>query len=52
LVLFVYIGLNLVRTTLFESTPRIWYENIPHPDAVMLIIDAIEAARLDEDLVK
>jgi hypothetical protein len=52
LVLFVYIGLNLLRHIFFSKTPKIWYENIPQPDAVLLVIDAIEAARLDDDLVK
>lgn len=52
LVLFVYIGLNLLRKIFFNRTPKIWHENIPQPDSVLLILDAIESARLDDDLVK
>ena len=47
-----YIGLNLLRKIFFGNTPKIWYENIPQPDSVLLILDAIEASRLDGDLVK
>jgi hypothetical protein len=51
-VLFVYIGLNLLRKIFFGRTPNIWHENIPQADAVLLVADAIEVARLDNDLVK
>lgn len=42
----------MLRKTFFGNTPTIWYTYIPESDAVLLIVDAIELARLDEDLVK
>lgn len=53
IVIFVYIGLNLLRKTIFfGNTPAIWYTYIPEPDSVQLIIESIEMAQSDRDLIK
>lgn len=52
LILFVGVGYNLIRKTIFGKTPFIWNTNIPDPDRLLVILDAIEYARFERDLVK
>jgi hypothetical protein len=48
----VYIGFNFLRSLFFGQTPKIWYTNIPSPDKIIVILDALEYARLEGDLVR
>lgn len=51
-IIFVYLGLNFARNTFFGNTPYIWNKNIPKPDNLLVILDAIEYARFEGDLVR
>jgi hypothetical protein len=50
--IFVYVGINFARRTFFGKTPSIWNTTIPEPDNLLVILDAIEYARLEGDLVR
>lgn len=50
--LFVVVGFNLVRKSLFGQTHMIWNSNVPEPDKILVLIDAIEYARFEGDLVR
>jgi hypothetical protein len=51
-VIFVYVGMNFARRSFFGKTPSIWYKTIPEPDNLLVMLDAIEYARLEGDLVR
>ena len=51
-IIFVYVGLNLLRQKMFGQTVRIWYTFIPRPDLILIIIDAIYYARYEKDTLK
>lgn len=52
ILLFVYVGMNTLRKMFFGKIPMIWNKTIPEPDKVLVILDAIEYARFEEDLIK
>jgi len=52
IILFVYVGMNTLRKIFFGKIPMIWNKTIPEPDKVQVILDAIEYARFEEDLIK
>lgn len=52
IIIFVAVGLNIVRGKMFNQTSMIWNVNIPEPDKVIAILDAIEFARFEQDFVK
>lgn len=52
MILFVYVGLNILRKIIFGQTPSIWNKNIPDPDRLIVLLDALEYARLENDLVR
>jgi Piezo non-specific cation channel, R-Ras-binding domain len=37
---------------MFGKTTEIWYEEMPRPELVLIIIDAIQMARIEEDFLK
>lgn len=42
----------MVRKKTFGQTTKIWYEEMPSPEFMLTLIDAIEMARLQKDLLK
>lgn len=36
----------------FGRTTEIWYKEVPKPELIMILIDSIEMAQLQEDLLK
>jgi hypothetical protein len=50
--LFYYVGLSMVRVNLFDKTTNIWYEEVPKPEVMFILIDAIEMARFQHDFLK
>lgn len=52
MIIFIYVGLNIFRQVMFNQTVRIWHSDIPRPDVVLLLIDSINYARYENDLVK
>lgn len=52
LIIFVVIGVNFVRPLVTGQTVRIWFENIPRTDVILIIYDAINNARREGDLIK
>lgn len=52
ILVFVAVGLNILRPSIFNQTSNIWNSSIPEPDKVLVILDAIEYARLEQDFVK
>lgn len=52
MIIFIYVGLNILRQMMFNQTVQIWHTDIPRPDVVLLLIDSINYARYENDLVK
>ena len=52
ILLFYYVGLSMVRVNLFDKTTNIWYEEVPKPEVMFILIDAIEMARFQHDFLK
>lgn len=52
LLLLYYVGLSIVRANVFDKTTNIWYEEVPKPEVMFILIDAIEMARLQHDFLK
>lgn len=52
ILLFYYVGLSMVRANVFNKTTNIWYEEVPKPEVMFILIDAIEMARLQHDFLK
>ena len=50
--LFSFVGYNILRKLFFGHTPMIWNKNIPNPDRIIVLLDAIEYARFEGDLVR
>lgn len=52
IIIFLVIGLQLIRPAVTGQTVRIWFENIPRTDVILIIYDAIDAARREDDFIK
>jgi hypothetical protein len=52
MIIFIYVGLNILRQMMFNQTVQIWHTDIPRPDVVLLLIDSINYARYENDLLK
>ena len=52
ILLFYYVGLSMIRANVFNKTTNIWYEEVPKPEVMFILIDAIEMARLQHDFLK
>lgn len=52
LLLFYYVGLSMIRVNLFDKTTDIWYEEVPKPEVMFILIDGIEMARFQHDFLK
>lgn len=50
--LFYYVGVITLRPALFDKTTDIWYEEVPKPEVLFILIDAIEMARYQQDFLK
>ena len=50
--MFRYLGISIIRRFTFGRTTEIWYQEVPKPEIIMILIDAIEMAQLQEDLLK
>lgn len=49
---FYYLGIMVIRPSLFNKTTDIWYEEVPKPEVMFILIDAIEMARFQNDFLK
>jgi hypothetical protein len=47
-----YVGLSMVRANIFDKTTNIWYEEVPKPEVMFILIDAIQMARFQHDFLK
>jgi hypothetical protein len=52
ILIFAVIGFNVLRSTFFGQTPKIWNLKLPYPEKILILLDAIELARLQDDLIK
>lgn len=52
MIIFIYVGLNILRRVMFNQTVQIWHTEIPRPDVILLMIDGINYARFEGDLIK
>ena len=50
--LFSVIGLSVIRGSMFGQTVQIWYTEIPRSEIILVLIDAMNFARFERDLVK
>lgn len=49
---FYYFGVNVIRKFTFGKTTEIWYEEMPKPEVLFVLIDAIEMSRTQKDFLK
>lgn len=47
-----YFGLVILRDNLFNQYTNIWYQEVPQPEVMFILIDAIEMARFQKDFLK
>ena len=52
LFLLYYLGIIVIRNNVFDRTTDIWYEEVPRPEVMFIIIDGIEMARFQGDFLK
>lgn len=50
--MFYYLGIVVIRANFFDKTTDIWYEEVPKPEVMFILIDAIEMARFQMDFLK
>lgn len=49
---FHYIGITVIRKITFGKTTEVWYQEMPSPEVMLILIDAIEMARMQKDFLK
>jgi hypothetical protein len=49
---FHYIGITVIRKITFGKTTEVWYGEMPSPETLFVLIDAIEMARMQKDFLK
>lgn len=49
---FHYLGNTVIRKFTFGKTTEVWYEEMPNPEVMFVLIDAIEMARMQKDFLK
>lgn len=49
---FRYLGITVIRKLTFGKTTNIWYQEMPKPEVLFILIDAIEMARIQKDFLK
>jgi hypothetical protein len=42
----------VLRPSLFNKTTNIWYDEVPKPEVLFILLDAIEMARYQQDYLK
>ena len=51
-IFFKYIAMHIIRSNFFGKNTQIWYQDMPQPQIMFVLFDAINMARIERDLLK